>query len=58
MSKELHCGEIIEGCDHVIRAATEEDVLGQAVEHAREAHGVEQVDAATAARVRAAIRDA
>jgi predicted small metal-binding protein len=58
MTRELHCGEIIEGCNHVITGATEEEVLEQAVEHAREAHGVEQVDAATAARVRAAIRDA
>jgi len=58
MTKELHCGDIIEGCNHVIRGATEDEVLAQGAEHTRVAHGVEEVDAETAAKVRGAIRDA
>lgn len=57
MSKELHCSEVIEGCDHVIRGESEEEVLAKGARHAREAHGVEEVDEETEAKVRAAIRD-
>lgn len=58
MSKELHCGDVIEGCDHVIRGETEEEVLAKGAEHAREAHGVEEIDEDTAEKVKGAIRDA
>lgn len=58
MAKELHCGDVIDGCDHVVRGETEDEVLARGAEHAREAHGVEEVDAETAAKVRGAIRDA
>lgn len=58
MTKELHCGEIMEGCDHVIRGETEDEVLTKGAEHAREAHGVEEIDEETAEKVKAAIRDA
>jgi len=58
MAKELHCGEIMEGCDHVIRGETEDEVLARGAEHARKEHGVEEVDEETAEKVKAAIRDA
>jgi len=58
MAKELHCGEIMEGCDHVIRGETEDEVLAKGAEHARQEHGVEEVDEETAEKVKAAIRDA
>jgi predicted small metal-binding protein len=41
-----------------VRADSEEEVLRQAAEHAREVHGVQQIDDATAAKVKGAIRDA
>lgn len=58
MAKELRCGDIMPGCDHVIRGETENEVLAQGAQHARDAHGVEQMDAETAEKVRSAIHDA
>ena len=57
MTKELHCGEIMDGCHEVIRGETEEDVLRQGAEHAREAHGVEEMDDETVRAVRSKIRE-
>ncbi len=57
MAKELNCGEIMSGCDYRIRAETEAEVLRQAAEHARDQHGVPEVDEQTAELVRSKIRD-
>ena len=56
MEKTLRCGDIVPGCQAVVRAATEEEVMRQAAEHARTAHGLTAIDQATADKVRAAIR--
>jgi len=56
MAKELRCGEIISGCDEVIRGETEEEVLSKGAEHAREDHGIEVIDAETPEKVKEAIR--
>ena len=56
MEKVLHCADIVPGCEGVVRGSSDEDVLRQAVEHAREAHGMNKLDAATAEAVRAAIK--
>jgi len=58
MSKELHCGEIMDGCPAVIRGQTEEEVLQKGAQHARDAHGINSLDDETVAAVRAKIRDA
>ena len=55
--KELNCGDVIEGCKHQIRGESDEEVMRRAAEHAREKHGVEEVDANTAAIVRSKIRN-
>lgn len=39
--KTLHCADAGFDCPAVIQAATDEEVLTQAAEHAREVHGVE-----------------
>jgi predicted small metal-binding protein len=57
MSKELRCGDVMEGCDYVARGATEEEVLEKGAQHARTAHGIREMDEETTDRVRAAIRD-
>lgn len=57
MSKELHCGDVVPGCDEVIRGETVEEVMEAGARHARDAHGMEEVDAETAEKVRAAIRE-
>jgi predicted small metal-binding protein len=56
MTKELRCGELFPGCAIVARGETEEEILKQAAEHATRDHGVGQIDAATLAKVKAAIR--
>ena len=56
MAKILYCNDVVPGCDGQVSGETEEEVLGKAVEHAREAHGMTEIDAQTAAKVRAAIR--
>ncbi|MFO7589157.1 MAG: DUF1059 domain-containing protein [Gemmatimonadota bacterium] len=58
MAKELRCGDLMPGCDYVARAESENEVLAKAAVHARDAHGLAELDEATAAKVKAAIRDA
>jgi predicted small metal-binding protein len=58
MAKELRCGDIMPGCDYVARGESVEDVLAKGAEHARDVHGILEMDEATAAKVQAAIREA
>jgi predicted small metal-binding protein len=55
--KALHCGDLMAGCDYVARGATEEEVLTQAAEHAKTAHGMSEITPELAQKVKAAIRD-
>lgn len=41
MTKTLACGEIMEGCAATFTAESEDELLGQAAQHAVEAHGLE-----------------
>jgi predicted small metal-binding protein len=56
--KTLSCGDLFPGCDARVEDESVEGVMRQAAEHARAKHGLESIDAATAAKVQAAIRDA
>jgi predicted small metal-binding protein len=56
MEKVVKCGDLFPGCQAEARGETDDEVLRRAAEHARAAHGVEKVDEATAAKVKAAIR--
>ncbi|HSC70355.1 MAG TPA: DUF1059 domain-containing protein [Candidatus Methylomirabilis sp.] len=56
MGKVLRCGDLMPGCQHVIRATTEEEVLKQAATHAQEAHGIKEITPALATKVKGAIR--
>jgi predicted small metal-binding protein len=55
MEKRLQCNAVVPGCPAEMRCMTDEEVLRQAAEHARTAHGIEQMDEQTTAKVRAAI---
>lgn len=57
MAKELHCGEIMDGCPAVIRGETEDEVLKKGAQHASEAHGIDELDDDTVSAVRSKIRD-
>ena len=48
MARELRCGDVVDGCDGVVDTP----------DHAAEAHGMQEVDADTAAALQAAIHDA
>jgi predicted small metal-binding protein len=56
MSKVLYCADVVPGCQAVVRADSEDEIMRQAVVHARDAHDMQQVDSAMAERVRAAIK--
>lgn len=54
--KTLHCSDAGFDCKAVVKAATEEEVLQQAAEHARTVHGV-TVTPELAAQIRTLIQD-
>jgi predicted small metal-binding protein len=39
--KRLECNDLVPGCDAVVEAETEEEILSQAGRHAVEDHGLE-----------------
>ena len=57
MQKRMACEDVVPGCSFTATAATEEELLKKVVAHAAEAHGVTDVTAELAAKVRSAIRD-
>lgn len=40
MTKVLHCGDLMHGCEYVAKADTEEELMQTAAQHAREKHGM------------------
>ena len=57
MAKSMCCKDVGPECDFVARGETEEEVMGQVAEHARTAHGMEEVPPELAEKAKAAIRD-
>lgn len=59
MAKILECAKVdpASGCKHIIRGETEEEVLQEAAEHAKE-HGIREVTPELIERIKAKIRDA
>ncbi|MGH7572156.1 MAG: DUF1059 domain-containing protein [Gemmatimonadota bacterium] len=56
MAKELRCDDVMPGCDYVAKGETEQEIMAQAAEHAREKHGLNEIDEETAQKVRSKIR--
>ncbi|HEV8575284.1 MAG TPA: DUF1059 domain-containing protein [Dehalococcoidia bacterium] len=58
MAKIVDCGKVdpSTGCSHVVRGETEEELMRNAQEHARE-HGIAEVTPELMDRVRANIQD-
>ena len=58
MGKVLECAKVdpSSGCTHVVRGNSEEEVLKNAMEHAKE-HGIRQVTPELMAKVKGAIKD-
>lgn len=60
MAKELHCRDLGFDCEGVVVADTDDEVVAQAAQHARDVHGMndEQLsDPAFAEQVRSQIHD-
>lgn len=58
MARELHCGDVVDGCDGVVAGADDDEVMEKAAVHASEAHGMDDIDAETTGAIKGAIRDA
>ncbi len=56
MSKVIECDAIFPGCAGKVRADEDEEVLRLAAEHARQVHGLQELDDQTVSKFRAAIK--
>ncbi len=56
--KQFACATVVDGCEGVVKGATEDDVLAAAAAHAAEAHGMNDVPAEVVSAIRAGITDA
>lgn len=56
--KELRCADVGFECSAVIQGEDEQDVMSQAAVHAREVHGLTDIDEETGQKIRAQIHDA
>lgn len=54
--KLFACGDIIPDCSETFRLATEDEVLAAVADHARDAHGIDDVTPELITEVRARIR--
>jgi len=57
MSKIVRCREVGVDCDFEARGETEQEVLQKCAEHAKSAHGMDQIPTELAAQGRAAIHE-
>lgn len=58
MTRELHCADAGFECDKTLEGETDDEVMSKAAEHAREAHGMTEIDEATGQKLRSLIHDA
>lgn len=57
MAKTMSCRDVGPDCDFVARGESEEEIMGQVAEHARTAHGMDEVPPELAEKAKAAIKD-
>ena len=57
MAKILKCSDVGMDCDFVVRGETSEEVMKKAAEHARTAHGIEQIPPELAQTAQATVKD-
>jgi predicted small metal-binding protein len=56
--KQLRCSHVGFDCQHVIQGEDEQEVMSKAADHAREAHGMTEIDEETGQKLRSSIHDA
>jgi predicted small metal-binding protein len=57
MSWELRCGQVVPGCEGVVRSETRDGVMSLAAAHAADAHGLTEIDAETERALVAALQE-
>lgn len=57
MMKKVHCRDVGYDCDGIVSAETVEEMLAKVAQHAKEAHGLEEVTEAVVAKVKSVIRE-
>ena len=57
MAKVIRCRDVGVDCDFEARGATEQEVLSQCAEHAKAAHGMNELPPDLAQKVHSAIRE-
>jgi len=57
MPKQMSCADVVPGCDYTAWAETEEELMELVVEHAKVAHGIQEITSELQEQVQAAIRD-
>lgn len=56
MALSLACKDVGQNCNFKAQAATEDELLKKVAQHAKEAHGMSNIDPATMAKVKGAIK--
>ena len=56
--KELRCRDAGFVCDEVIKGEDEQEVMSKVAEHARDVHGMDEIDEDTGQQIRQLIHDA
>ena len=56
MTLSIACKDVGSNCSFVAKAESEEELLKKVAQHAKEAHGMSNIDAATLAKVKSAIK--
>jgi predicted small metal-binding protein len=57
MGRQVRCDVVIAGCQTVLRGDDDQEVVRLAAEHARDEHGISQIDDRTVVTIMAAIQD-
>jgi len=56
MSYTLACGDVVPGCAAKLEAASEDELMAQVADHARDEHGVTEITPDLAAQVQGAVK--
>ena len=57
MAKEFHCSDVMQGCDYVAQGKDEDEVMQNAAQHGKAAHGLDNMPADVQQKVRSGIHD-
>lgn len=56
MGYQLSCGDVMPGCAASFSGDTEDELMGQVADHARDEHGITEITPEVAEQVKSAVR--